>query len=190
MPQVRGMPRNCRTETVGTTPGDATLAVDAFEVSDKQHAKVHARRYTLATAHVVALVDMVGTVSSTQRSKSGFVQQSIEPLIKRVARRLPQMIGRHEQRIWPWPPFPHPHRSSLPVLRDGTTIFALDFTTPVKQYFFNGLLRTPAMFGMVDSPLRVCRELCLFYRNVMQQQEVSGMELRCSQIEETIYSLL
>ena len=34
-----------QTEAVGTSPGDAALAVDALEVADQQHAEVHARRH-------------------------------------------------------------------------------------------------------------------------------------------------
>ena len=43
-------------EAVGTPPGDAALAVDALEVSDQQHAKVHAWRNDRLAALLFLLV--------------------------------------------------------------------------------------------------------------------------------------
>ena len=99
-------------EAVGAPPGDAALAVDPLEVTHQQHAKVHARRNRWLAALLFLLVVPLAT-SFDPAIEVGFGQQSVEPLIKRMTRRLRQAVGHDEQRLLPLLSLTHRHRAIL-----------------------------------------------------------------------------
>jgi len=99
-------------DRIGQAPSDAAFAVDAFDVADKQAAKVaagrqrgtaHARRVELLTALFGELV------------KAVLVEQLAEPAIKRVSRCGGQIRGGDPQPLLPLPlvASSHCHETSL-----------------------------------------------------------------------------
>src|ERR1700744_3518016 len=80
-----------QTEAVGTTPGDAALAVDPLEVADQEHAEIDARRNRIP-AHVV------GVMRPAQRFdmaiEARVAKEAIELVVEDVAGGLRQIRGR------------------------------------------------------------------------------------------------
>ena len=118
-------------QAVGAPPGDAPLAVDALEVTDQQHAKVHARRNRWLAALLFLLVVLLATPFDPV-IEVGFGQQGVELLIKRMTRRLRQAVGHDEQRLLPLLSLTHRHRAILRAKSVG--YHARHDTMPVKPF--------------------------------------------------------
>ena len=72
-------------QAVGTSPGDATLAVDALEVADQQHPEVHARRDRgLAALLLVVVIPLAAAFDPAV--ELGLGQKLIELPIERMPR--------------------------------------------------------------------------------------------------------
>ena len=87
-------------ETVDTVPGDATLGVDALEVTNQQRAEVDTRRNRrLATQLVLDVVRCAALLEST--IKAELITQQVQSPKERTACRTRQLIDRDERRFLP-----------------------------------------------------------------------------------------
>src|SRR5215470_5444707 len=81
-----------QTQRVCASPCDPSLRIDAFEIPDQQHPKVHSRCDARPT-HCFALIE-TKALSLRKLIKAGSVQNLIYPVVKNVAAASWQLVGR------------------------------------------------------------------------------------------------
>src|ERR1700730_6062948 len=85
-------------KAVSTTPGDAALTADPFEVADQQHPKVDTRR-DARRAPLFRVVVVLLTAALEPHVEAGLTQQLIQLLVEGMPKRPGKFVGCNEERI-------------------------------------------------------------------------------------------
>ena len=82
---------------VVTTPGNATLTADVFEIPDEDHPKVDARRQALAARLLIVRLSSLFQLAI----EIDFRQQPIQTIEKHISRPAAKFLRRHPECILP-----------------------------------------------------------------------------------------